>query len=288
MRSSPIVRFAIKHPKQTAVRLVSVFLLTAFIYFDVVYEYAYQSDNGSGQEEKTAKESTDEALAVYTFWLMLFTGGLTVSTVGLWLTTRAGMRDQGIDFRKSLKASEESAKAALRTAEVAEATLQGAETPYLVITAEPFGSKEVVDGKIRLTSSDPDIPANYTIWNYGRSPATILEVYQGYRAGPARPEPTSFPPPQSNLFQSEIIPPHGGWGTVRQIRSKDSVASDAAWIAVQIRYADVFGNQFLSSFRMFLNTDKLHYYQSGGVAHNYRRRLSGEDLIVARERDREP
>lgn len=173
MRSSPIVRFAIKHPKQIIIRSVSVIILTAFVYFGVVYEYAYQPDKGAGQEEKTGKESTDEALAFYTFWLMLFTGGLTVSTIGLWLTTRAGLRDQARDTRKALRIAAISAEASMKQANAATAAGR-AHLRIDEITIDP-GELFTFQGYTlpeRLTA----IRIRWNIRNFGSSPAEIRAI----------------------------------------------------------------------------------------------------------------
>jgi len=72
------------------------------------------------------KESTDAALATYTYWLMAFTGilavatiVLAVSTVGLWNYAA----EQARDMKESLGEARRSANAAVRAAEVSETAL---------------------------------------------------------------------------------------------------------------------------------------------------------------------
>jgi hypothetical protein len=59
-------------------------------------------------EPKSKKEETDEALAHYTLWLMVFTGVLAVATIGLGVAT-AGLYLTG---EKQIKVAESAAKAA--------------------------------------------------------------------------------------------------------------------------------------------------------------------------------
>src|SRR5262245_20488499 len=89
--------------------------------------------HSTGHEAKSKKEETDEALAHYTLWLMIFTGilafatiGLGVATFGLYLTGEKQIRInaenaalQARDTQASIKAAESAAQAAQKSADTA-------------------------------------------------------------------------------------------------------------------------------------------------------------------------
>jgi hypothetical protein len=53
---------------------------------------AAQHKEGGAREPSERKENAEEALARYTFWLMLFTGVLAASTIALWCATMEAAR----------------------------------------------------------------------------------------------------------------------------------------------------------------------------------------------------
>jgi hypothetical protein len=86
------------------------------------------------------ERTTSDPVAFFTFWLVVFTGGLTVSTVLLW---RAGERQieflressatQTSDMRDSIAAAARSADAAQKAAEVAEKSLTSTERAFVFL-----------------------------------------------------------------------------------------------------------------------------------------------------------
>src|SRR5258708_2164133 len=94
------------------------------------HEAAQKSGHKSEECKSLWERTTSDPVAFFTLWLVIFTGGLTISTVLLW---RAGEKQfrhartasirQSRDMQASNKASTEAAKAATRSAEVAEASL---------------------------------------------------------------------------------------------------------------------------------------------------------------------
>lgn len=47
---------------------------------------------------ETQPHNSDDALATYTFWLVVFTAIFSISTIGLWITARTLKRETGFDF----------------------------------------------------------------------------------------------------------------------------------------------------------------------------------------------
>jgi len=103
--------------------------------------------HATNQETKSKKDETDEALAYYTLWLMVFTGilafatiGLGAATVGLYLTGEkqakiaklAGLR-QFRQTRDSIALTKQSAEAAQRSAIVSEQALIVSQRAYVSV-----------------------------------------------------------------------------------------------------------------------------------------------------------
>jgi hypothetical protein len=53
----------------------------------------------------------------------------------------------------------------------------------------------------------------------------------------------------------------------------------------QARYADVYGNQYISGFCYALNEHSMKFRAVGGSDHNYRRKLTEEEKREAESRD---
>jgi hypothetical protein len=106
------------------------------------------------------------------------------------------------------------------------------------------------------------------------------------------PGPCPFPPLQSNLFQSEIVGPSGSSQSkpLPQITSylpNDGKSHPGAVVIVcgHVRYADVFGNQYLSGFCYAFNSYFNRFHAIGGPNHNYRRKLNEDENREAEKRD---
>ncbi len=214
---------------------------------------------------------TDSLIALSTLALTVFTGMLWRSTEKLWT---AGERQIAL-VRESNKFSR--------------LALESVETPYLVPIVRAFD---------RNVDPPPPSPtqegiASYTFKNCGRSPATILERYHFTTAVVGMPSIVPFPPPQSNLFMSEIVAQgeaaqvwrftagsFGDWTPADQTRP--------AWIVGQVRYSDVFENQFVTEFCFYRNAYNGNWHAVGGPHHNRRRQLTKDEMILAEARDRLP
>lgn len=83
----------------------------------------YVERDNSAQNSEDRRDSAEERLAIYTFWLDWATVTLAVSTLGLWIATwRSGVK-QGRDTRRSLAIGSKTADAAQRSAEAAQGSV---------------------------------------------------------------------------------------------------------------------------------------------------------------------
>lgn len=138
----------------------------------VVFSRQYNTNsNKSSQNEiypaEAHKTSTDEALADYTLWLMVFTGVLAVSTVGLWWTTRRGIRDQARDMQRSIKASENTFIASHR-AWVKASLVLPKEVLVINLRDDDDGDQEnvgvILDIRLQNIGSSVALNINYRCW----------------------------------------------------------------------------------------------------------------------------
>jgi hypothetical protein len=134
-------------------------------------------------ESRSKKEETDEALAYYTLWLMLFTGvlafatiGLGVATFGLYLTGEKQIElnarvasAQSRDMMSSVNAANRSAVAAGVAAELSERSMIAANRPWVKVDIG-------VAGPVHYNVNGANITLRYTVTNIGRSPALNVMV----------------------------------------------------------------------------------------------------------------
>lgn len=125
----------------------------------------------------------------------IFTVILGISTIGLWCATRRLTllaREQARDAKRSLIAANTSANAAMKSAIVAENALYGTEAPFIfaaieaTILADP-NSYAVVQGQEILKEF------RYSLFNCGRSPAIVREIYITCVPSRGVPGPCPFP-----------------------------------------------------------------------------------------------
>jgi hypothetical protein len=135
--------------------------------------------------------------------------------------------------------------------------------------------------------------AEFVIHNYGNSPAIVLEIYQYCIRSRGMAELIPFPPPQSNLQQTLVV---GGMKESQPLvmefpmggipeDSKDGIASEVIWVGFQLRYRDVFMNQFISTFCLAYNQSRATFSAYGGPKYNNRRKLTDEERRIAEARD---
>ena len=142
--------------------------------------------------------------------------------------------------------------------------------------------------------------ASYTLRNFGRAPAIIREIYDACVISRELPKPIGFPPLQTCLMKVELV----GVGEASELHeppnsvplpSVEAAATsiitpkaETAFIIGQVRYADVFGNQYISGFCYALNEHTRKFYAIGGAAHSYRRKLNEAETREAEARDTLP
>lgn len=113
-------------------------------------------------EPKSKKEETDEALAYYTLWLMIFTGILAFATVGLGAAT-VGLYLTG---EKQIRHNAEAAAAQSRDMEK---SLIAANRPWIKVEI-------AVGGPIFYNVNGANFRLRYVLTNIGRSPAINVNV----------------------------------------------------------------------------------------------------------------
>lgn len=200
--------------------------------------------------------------------------------------------DQSKDMQGWIAVADKSADAALKSAFVAEQALYGTEAPFIFIIIA------ATDGNTIVTVTSPqgvEYPehVSYMFHNYGRSPAIIREIYLVCIASEGVPSPCPFPPLQTNLFKSEIVGPGNSSKSEPLPQIASCLPNDGKshqWASVfaygLVRYADVFGNHYLSGFCYAFNAICNRFYAIGGANHNYRRKLTEDENREAEERDK--
>jgi hypothetical protein len=125
--------------------------------------------NEPADHSKGEKESTDAALARYTYWLMAFTGllalatiALAVATVGLWNYAA----EQARDMKASIIEARRSATAANLAADIAQRTLIASQRAWISMKAPRISSPLVFDQNGASTA------VAFEIGNVGQIPAT--------------------------------------------------------------------------------------------------------------------
>jgi hypothetical protein len=239
-----------------------------------------------GEQERSWIEGlfdkpTDTLLVCFNGLLVLFTYFLYSATSGLFKETAELRRiadEQRVDLSRSIAAAEQSATAAMKSARVSEIALESAETPYLY----PTVMTACKHGELLLFS--------YAFENFGRSPAIVREIYDGSILSSGLPAAIGFPPPQSNLGKSHVVAV-GKHSPDRKMAISFPIGEGqnaAVWLMGQVRYSDVFGNQFLSGFCFALNSASGAFTTYGGAGYNYRRKLTDQERQIAETRDADP
>jgi hypothetical protein len=131
------------------------------------------SDQQSGNKDSAGASVTpahtnpaEEAMAEYTRWLAFFTAALVLATVALFIS---GERNVDV-ARQSAEAAKDSAEAALKQAVAAERA-STAGRAYLFVSYDTPQAPMV-------SQTDPlwSVPINFTIKNYGQTPAIITNI----------------------------------------------------------------------------------------------------------------
>jgi hypothetical protein len=223
------------------------------------------------------QRTADDPVAIFTAVLATFTMILAgVSIVQIYFLTKAD------------KTARISADAAKQSADVAERSLEQAFAPYVDVKVTPKAAIQRLVGGAIVADFMHDIFAEYTLSNYGQSPAIILEIYQYCVRMLGIPDEIPFPPLQTNLYQTLVVGgmkesgplpipfPNGGIS---------DLGPDTIWVGLQIRYRDVFRNQYLSTYCGTFNPHRAAFTAYGAPRYNDRRKLTGDELKIAESRD---
>jgi len=196
----------------------------------------------------TSPETTDDRLARYTFWLAIFTGVLSASTIGLWVATEVGGRRQSREARRTIETMERTERRQLRA--------------YVFTTAAQI---EAADGNGRILSGQ-QIQAGFlavstmTITNTGQTPAYDLSVRGHIQI-------TNWPLVDTDLEPLDFNEPvsmnsyGAGNHTMRFDRFREVISeadeqalrgkTKAIFVYGEIRYRDAFGNAQWTRYRYF-------------------------------------
>jgi hypothetical protein len=248
---------------------------------DAEKQKCYEATEQSGHKAEECKtlweRTTSDPVAFFTLWLVIFTGGLTVSTVLLWLAGerqfRHGRRSsaaQSRDMQGSIKAAESAAKAAQTSADSAVAVERG--RLYAVIDHNFLNCINAAndwDGPIDQEERPLAMPtwpmAGITFKNYGKTPAIIEEVGTGIEYSEAIPVPVYDvkvvnkniigPGDESHEFGTVIT---GQMTMAQAIKVKDGAAN--IWAYGYVTYDDIFGNrQTHRFFQRLVRVSQFHY-----------------------------
>jgi hypothetical protein len=177
--------------------IVIGFLIATVVWIGVLgWQAAYAPTEIEKQkcQETTEKESrkaeecksiwektTTDPVAFFNLWLVIFTGGLTISTVMLWLAgekqiefLRESSEAQSRDMQASIVAVQTSANAALASV--------SSERAWMM--PDQFPVHEAFNGKTQEGSFKKAV-FSYVVWrNRGRSPALHLKIFTTHKLIP--------------------------------------------------------------------------------------------------------
>jgi hypothetical protein len=175
------------------------------------YRY-YKADSGA-DGEREPDVSADDWIAFYTFWLVVFTAVLSVSTIGLWLATISGARRQAEDTKAALNIAQISAEAAGSSAKAAhEANILSRDN--FVATQRPWIVADIsVGGPLKYDQNGVAVTMRIRLRNIGHSPATNVWVHPKMMA-PALGVDDSYNPiaTQRTMIQEMKSRPAAAWG----------------------------------------------------------------------------
>jgi hypothetical protein len=143
----------------------------------VCYEAAQKSGHKTEECKSLWERTTSDPVAFFTFWLVVSTVGLGVSTLMLW---RAGEKQlahletasatQSRDMQASIGVARDATKAADRSAQVAERALILTDRPWIAVRVE-------MTGELIFDTDEIDAEIGITIKNVGKSPASYLTFH---------------------------------------------------------------------------------------------------------------
>jgi hypothetical protein len=245
--------------------------------FAVPPEYAKPHESGDGatdhknnksEPSKTVWEriavlperTIDDPVAFFTAWLVAFTGVLAVSTVFLWSATK-------------------------RTALIAERAMTELEAPFISIKIIEPGiqwnqaARAVTGGMLR-----------FTYINYGRTPATIFESFEDFRAvmpGDGLPRPINARNERGAPMPWGVVAPPDGKETepftfnifagtlIEASRNPNILRDGIPFFLGFVMFGDIFGNLYTLGFCFLFDRNGNRFVLAGGDEYNYCRKERG-------------
>jgi hypothetical protein len=223
--------------------------------------HGYAGNNNTNQKE--AEVAINDRIATYTMWLAIV-GLLQIALIGM----------QVILLRKTLRATENAANAAQKSAQVAENALTVVAQPYICV----FGVTQ-----LRLNPKSGQLSVAYEVGNFGKTPA-IIEVAQ-----------IALESIESNLNailevdrrHSLVVAPVLSSGEVRHglvkdipenmlkttnidgVIAPDMKDGDELFFRAIIHYRGIFTQRRIGSFCWIYNTYTAHFEPYGHDDYNY-------------------
>ncbi len=195
---------------------------------------------------------TDWLLAIFTGFLVLYTRRPYQATAGLFVETKrlgdAADAQKG-DMAKSLDIADKSARAAIKSASIAERAMFDLERPYVFLETVKFW-RNAIDPE----STTWAFLADYVVSNHGRTPAVIESAKAGTLVTDSLP---AFGVPNwVNIDGLSVLGPNA-----REIKNGFDLAkfskadqvrifNEEMYIvfAIEVAYRDIFSNRYVSAF----------------------------------------
>lgn len=230
-------------------------------------------------------KALDVALVLFTYCLVIVTGWLVNATIGLrqeTATLATFAKQQAEDMKASIEVAREAASAAKLNAEAAIST----ERPNIGFRITHSGG----------TAPKGAQPYNFSeafqfqLFNYGRTPATLLELRRDWKEIRNS---TEMPPPldpmvdRGEIFEAHIVittdQPHSDGMKLRKVFPKATEPGVTPqncrlWFLAFARYVDVFGNHYICGYTAYLKPGGNRWKVHGGSKYNYLRRERTEDI----------
>jgi hypothetical protein len=151
------IAVAIAFVPLTAWLLIGSWQLSQSSHPSIEYRDAAAEQDGTNRQPKQEREKTDEAIARYTWWLMIFTGILAFATIGLGVATvRLYLAGE-----KQIAVSRIAAEAAKKSADTSLASLR----PWVSCDAK------IISDLTYRANGDPCVTIQFTSTNHGQLPA---------------------------------------------------------------------------------------------------------------------
>lgn len=148
---------------------------------------------------------------------------------------------------------------------------------------------EHVSGKTIGIPYSGTVIAKFSIHNFGRTPAIILEMHTLSFDQESVPDKIGFPPPFENKKETITIPAGGASNPIPiPVPYGEESVGDAfkyVWVVLQIRFRDIFHRQYLSNYLFLSRNAGATFVAKSGHKKSDHRELTGDELIAAEERD---